>query len=320
MPILNITRDSILEIQDKYRLDLSSEFTLNLEEFYAVYLNFITKIKKVDRDLIEELNHLKFILAIDNNSVFKFHQAIGASLYSRLLDKTICDGEISKEDQIYLDNIEKYLNISKLLVKDLTFEAKTNFAFLYIDRIIEKENFSPSVEMKLAETIKKLNINFQYGNDQNQKIEKLKSYWEYENEDLRILPTDIEIQKSENCFYKSKNCQLFDSKTIPKHYSIFDNYFNRKVQKSGYINSTLPKFSSSAKLIDRGSVYLTNKRIIFVGLVKTYNIRYEKISDVIPYDDGIEIDRQVRKNTIIQTSDRNDLFYIILERLIRERQ
>src|SRR5690606_6125721 len=41
--------------------------------------------------------------------------------------------------------------------------------------------------------------------------------------------------------------------------------------------------------LDTGTLYVTNKRLIFTGNKKTSNIKLEKILSVIPYSNGIEI-------------------------------
>ena len=72
-------------------------------------------------------------------------------------------------------------------------------------------------------------------------------------------------------------------------------------------------------LIDSGSIYLTNKRIIFTGTKKNAYIRFEKILNITPHTDGVEIDKDTGKSSTLQLPSQADVFCMILERLIRER-
>lgn len=72
-------------------------------------------------------------------------------------------------------------------------------------------------------------------------------------------------------------------------------------------------------LIHNGNLYLTNKRIIFTGSKKNSNIRFEKILSITPYADGVEIDKEAGKTPLLQLAEKADVFCIILERLLRER-
>jgi hypothetical protein len=72
-------------------------------------------------------------------------------------------------------------------------------------------------------------------------------------------------------------------------------------------------------LIDKGTLYLTNKRLILTGAKKNANIRLDKILNISPYSDGVEIDKETGKKPVLQFTDRADIFCIMLERLLRER-
>jgi len=57
-PVLNISQRDIEAIEGKYRLNLRKEFKLNLEEFYAVYLNHCLADKVINDDELKELNSI----------------------------------------------------------------------------------------------------------------------------------------------------------------------------------------------------------------------------------------------------------------------
>src|ERR1044072_5366831 len=63
--ITSISKKDISEIERRYYFSLSKEFQLNLEEFYAVYLNSCVNKMSLTADHINSLDHLQHILSLD---------------------------------------------------------------------------------------------------------------------------------------------------------------------------------------------------------------------------------------------------------------
>jgi NAD-dependent DNA ligase len=72
--------------------------------------------------------------------------------------------------------------------------------------------------------------------------------------------------------------------------------------------------------IDSGSLYITNKRIIFVGSKKNANIQLSKVLSVTPYSDGVGIEKDSGKSPILRVSTNSDLLAMTLGRVINDLQ
>ena len=72
------------------------------------------------------------------------------------------------------------------------------------------------------------------------------------------------------------------------------------------------------QLIDSGRVFITNKRIIFLGNKKNSNIPINKILSINPYSDGVGIEKASGRSPIITVSDDADLLIMILSRVIND--
>src|ERR1700749_4238661 len=62
-PIKAITREDIIAIEERYALNLKLEFSLNLEEFYATYLNYCLEDRILSDEELTDLTNLKTVLA-----------------------------------------------------------------------------------------------------------------------------------------------------------------------------------------------------------------------------------------------------------------
>ncbi len=70
--------------------------------------------------------------------------------------------------------------------------------------------------------------------------------------------------------------------------------------------------------IDSGKVYLTNKRLIFMGSKVNKTIRLNKILDINPFKNGIDIQKETGKSPFLEFSNNVDIFSMILVRLMDE--
>jgi hypothetical protein len=114
-------------------------------------------------------------------------------------------------------------------------------------------------------------VDIQLSHQTKEELSKLKLYWALENLDLPVIQSDITIQKSEFCHLKIPNVNWYELRARQK-----------------------------MNLIDTGTLYLTNKRIIFTGRNKNSNIHIDKILDIILYSDGVKIRKETGKSPTLQ--------------------
>ena len=114
-PILNISAKEIEVIETNYKLSLPKEFKLNLEEFYAVYLNHCLADKVLNDDELKELNHLKHILNLDDKAIDKIHSKIGEIIYKKSFQEAVADGRLTKSEEAFLAKLETTLKLPIVL-------------------------------------------------------------------------------------------------------------------------------------------------------------------------------------------------------------
>lgn len=317
LPLQEISKANIDEIEQRYQINIEHEFKLNLEEFYAVYLNHCLNDGALSDLELENLNHLKLILSLKNDSIEKLNFKIGEIIYTRFLEKAISNGRLIRKEEDFLDKIEKDLQLPKVLVDKISNEIKQNFIKKHVEDIIKKQEFTPDVDKEISNIAESLKINLLFNKEITKQLEKLRLYWQIENLPLHIIEPDIVIQKSEQCYFKIDSVKWHELKSLrqkPSHYNS-----DIKALKKFYLNSVLQKSNNyySLKYIDSGSLYLTNKRIIFIGKYKNLNVRFDKILRLNPELNGVQIDKETVKSVFIQFSNKTDEFCLILDRLIK---
>ena len=321
--LLNIAANDIEEIEKKYKLDLRKEFKLNLEEFYAVYLHQCLADKVLNDEEINELNHLKQILNLDDKTIEKLHIKIGEIVYTKSFQEAVADGKLTKSEEVFLGELENTLRLPKELGDKISAETRITFIENYVAQIIADERLSPNEEQELQAIANSLNVTIQLNDQTKEQLRKLKLYWALENLDLPVIQPDILLQKSEVCHIKIANVNWYELRSVRQRVSYSGYSTNFKVAKGFYLRSGSYKPQGysvdTMKLIDTGTLYLTNKRILFTVGKKNSNIRLDKILGFTPYTDGVEIGKETGKSPTLQMAQHADIFCMMLERLLNER-
>lgn len=322
-PILSISHKDIEEIESKYRLNLHKEFKLNLEEFYAVYLNYCLADKVLNSSELNELSHLKHILNLDDKTIDKLHIKIGELIYKKSFQEAVANGRLTKSEEDFLAKLENTLRLPKELADKISSETRIAYIENYVAQIVADQRLSPDEEQELQIVANSLNVNIQLNDQTKEQLRKLKLYWALENLDLPIIKSDIIIQKSETLHFKVPHVNWYELRSVRQRVSYNSYSASFKVAKGFYLHSGSNRAQSysvdTMKFIDTGVLYLTNKRIIFTGSKKNANIRIDKILDFKPYTDGVEIGKETGKSPTLQIAQNADIFCIILERLLNER-
>lgn len=322
-PLLHISHNDVKQIESRYKLSLNKEFKLNLEEFYAVYLNYCLADKVLNDSELNELNHLKHILNLDDNTINKLHEKIGEIIYKKSFQEAIADGRLTKTEEEFLAKLENTLRLPKALADKISSETRIAFIENYVAQIVADQRLSPAEEQELQAIASSLNVNVQLNDQTKEQLRKLKLYWALENLDLPVIHPDIVIQKSELCHIKIANVNWYELRSVRQRVSYSGYSTSFKIAKGFYLRSGSYRPQSysvdTMKLIDTGTLYLTNKRIIFTGTKKNSNIRIDKILDFTPYSDGLEIGKDTGKSPTLQMTQNADIFCMMLERLLNER-
>jgi hypothetical protein len=249
-PIKDISPTDVRAIEEKYAINLKAEFSLNLEEFYATYLNYCLKDRMLSGEELANLRHLQGILALDDKTTEKLSQ-----------------------------------------------EIKTAHIQNYVKKILTAQQFSPEEDEELTAILRNLNMESIISDKTRQQLEKYKLYWALRHLPLPVIRTDIAIQNNEICHFMIGNAKWYE------------------LRKVRYRSTSTDELT----LIDQGSLYLTDKRIIFDGGKKMSTIQLTKILKSTPHSDGVTLGKDSGKDVTLRLPDRADIFGLMFERILRER-
>lgn len=137
---------------------------------------------------------------------------------------------------------------------------------------------------------------------------------------LPIIPCNIHLQKNENCHFYV-NVTWLELRKVMNRFDYGGPALRVKLigglsWKMG--SMSIQRFSEDLwKTIDAGMVYLTNKRIIFMGPLGNKSIPLKKILNFNAFENGIDIQRESGKSPFMIFSEPDvSIFSLILSKLI----
>lgn len=110
-PIGQLNRTMILKIGVEYKVDVNRVFPLNMEEFYAAYLNFVLRKDQISYEGDPNLNRLQDVLGLKDETVQYLHEKVGKIWYEKALKKCIKNGVFSHGEEKAMASLARHLRL-----------------------------------------------------------------------------------------------------------------------------------------------------------------------------------------------------------------
>jgi len=165
---------------------------------------------------------------------------------------------------------------------------------------------SPDGYERILSVANSLHVNFSSDKQTELLLSKYLQYWSIENEQLPAISVTISLKKGEICHYHFL-CRWMEHRTVTKSVAYSGVTGSFKIAKG--VRYRIGQFkpmritSDALAEIDRGEVWLTNQRLIFMGAHKNTTIKYASVLSIVPYSDGIGVQKDSGKSPILLCED-----------------
>ncbi len=176
---------------------------------------------------------------------------------------------------------------------------------------------SPSDHALIFSTADRLELKMDLSDETVDELEKMMKFWQIENGKLDIIAVSIALPEQEICYFMSP-CQWMEMhKTLQSvsYTGLSANFMLGKGirYRMGAFNHQ-PISADILTEIDRGTVYLTNHRLLFMGGLKNTSIHLADILSFVPYINAIEIGKGAGKSPVL-VCEHTDILSHLLARL-----
>jgi hypothetical protein len=319
--IQDITVEDVYKIAENYKTNLLKKYRKELEMFYEDYLKHCLIDKSLSDQEVSDLNHLKHILDLQDNIIDKIHSNVIENIYKETVEEAINDGRLDPAEREFLEKLERELKLDAEIVNKIYSEVTSEYIHQYIQNIIQDQRLSDDEEKELESIAKSLGVNLTYDENTKQLLDQIRLYWLIENGEIPSVEPGINLQSGEKC-YCIRDVEWFEHRTVTKRIRYSGPTYRLKIIKGlswrigdlGFQKIT----DDILAHIDSGRIYLTNKRLLFLGARKNTSINLSKILDFTPYKNGVDIQKDSGKSPFLKFEYGIEMFSMMLGRAISD--
>jgi envelope transporter Tic110/Armadillo-like protein len=317
----SVTIEDIQTIANNYKINLNKKFRPHVKELYGQYLTHCLDDKHLSEQEIDDLKHLKELLGLNDKEIEEIHNQIAGKIYKTEVDKAVGDGRLDDQEVKFLEKLQKDLKLPEEITSDIYNESAHSLLEKFITDALSDERLSPDEETELTAICKSLNVKMETDEKTQAVLDKYKLYWQIENGDIPAIDVQINFQKSEQCYFHT-HCDWLEQRRVTKRINYGGPTMRIKIAKGVYWRAgslaVQPVSEDVWTTIDSGDLYMTNKRLVFMGTKGNKTIRLSKILDFTAYYNGIDIQKETGKSPFLAFEINTDIFSMILGRAISE--
>ncbi len=232
--------------------------------------------------------------------------------------------KINGETESQINKLVEALNLDNATSNEIIDDTRIRIVRDAFNSMIADSRVSPDEIAAYEKLSNDLNVTPQMDPTSYQILEKYKLLWKIDNGNLPVYQPDIILPKSESCHYIA-SAKLYETRKVTTRVNYGGPTFRLKIAKGIYYRTGSVSVSRDTQdvltFIDSGKLFITNKRILFVGERNNKTIRYAQVIDINPYSDGIEIVKDAGKNATFQLFDGvGEILATTLARILRDNQ
>ena len=320
--IMGVDRSHVLEICRQYKIeDWKVEFQTELRNSFLLAIGSFLSDLSLDDAEVSQLNRLVELLCITKEEKMEIYHKAGSAAYDDLYVSFVNDEVLTDSEKEILLKIKNTLSLSEESIEKLINARVHEIAQQAMKEILDDKQIGPGELEAFIARCSNLGVNYTFNEDSQKVLEDYRDNWKLENEPLKEIAVDINLQKDEVCFHIT-NVTWHEIRTITQAYSYGGPAIRFKIVKGIYFRGgrTAVRRITSDELteLDAGKLYVTNKRLIFDGLVRNTTIPYKSILAIEPFEDGIRVEKEKGKSPVFQTLNTDFKLSIILGRIFSE--
>ena len=318
--ILEVPLEEVEAIARRHRINLQRDFYDFRKDIFRQYLRFCYKDYELDWDERKELTHLAGMLYLSPHDMRTVIGNERKRLYRKHTRRAAKDGVITEQEKAQLARLRKMLELDQSIASKIQHQVYTERYELAVKNANADKRITDE-EMKILEFISGSmgltrphldTVTFELFN-------RYRTYWLIENGHLPVFKPSTILRHGEQVHFKIGvrwlERKLEEYKNEPKGLA------HRIRHASAYVfnhhNLALAHIPPEQyPFIESGEVQLTNKRIIFSSLSHNDEVPLYDILNVLPYANGIDIQKVNGRSPFLQFDDNIDLFSMTLNRLL----
>jgi len=284
-----VSAAKISKIHAQFHFNIYEKFSF---EIAPIYLAFVRRVfanladTELTQEDVDDITALQKIFQIPDEAVARLNLKVGTDVYRDALKIALADAILSEKEKKALEHLGHQLDLSEEKMHSLYNKALVDLIREKVEDALEDGELSPDEEADINETCKRFDIDMSYEKNTERAIRLAKKIWQLKHDPLTPIVVDIQLQRDENCYamFDALWLEVRRAAAMPWHpqYMVLSNTSEVALSYAPIVEDCLTE-------IDAGQLFITNKRLIFIGKSCATTILYSKILRIEQFREGIKV-------------------------------
>ena len=317
-----ITVEEVYAIASKYGVSFQNDYDNEISDFYKGYLNSCLEDKFLSEEELGDLKHLKYLLGLNDKRVNEIHEELAGKIYKNEVKKVIQDGELDEDERLFIEKLQNDLKLPQNVADMIYQKSGQELIRSFMDNAIADAKLTPQEEKELQAISHNLNAELKLDEATKSDLEKYKLYWQIENDEMPELVVDLNIPRSEKCYFVADDTNWYEETSVSESTNYGRSNLSLKIAKGLYWRErnreALDLHNDDWVSVDSGSLFLTNKRLFFRGNNGDKILLLSRILDFTVYENGIKVEKNNDKDVFLNFYHSTDIFAMLLGKSISQ--
>lgn len=299
--LANVTQ--IQAIHQKYGASSFSQFLPQAGKLYSSYLMTLfrglakTSISQQD---IDDLQMIQHAFLMSDAYVDRLNLQAGRTIYRLALAHALDDEILTEHERDELAHLGRQLNLDDDAIAELYSDELQKLLTEKVEDALEDGELSPDEEYHIQMLCKRFDINPRFTVHMQTVMDEARRVWMARRGPLSGMTTDLALKRGEEC-YGRMTVEWWEVRRNAM--STWRSHHMPPETASTIALAYAPIVENCLTQIDTGTIYITNKRVLFVGQSSTSTIPYSKMIDVSQFRNGIKINKETGRSPYIISND-----------------
>jgi stage V sporulation protein K len=298
--VQELPRNLLDQIGAKHQINVRDHCLDELKTLYREAVAYYLTDDCLSDEERADLAHLRTVLKLEDSEATSVHEGVARASYKTAVEAVLRDGVLMQEEQQRIKMLASDLGLSEMTAREVLVAEGIAVLRARMNEVVADSRVTPDEEQSIQVLAEALGISL----DQESALIDVKTLfdagrrrWSVEHGPITPVSSPLMLQSGEICV-DSVHCSLAEKKqaTISRKYGVKTDVMNR---------------------VDDGTLYLTNKRLVFVGGRKSITVKLDSMAGGTQYTDGLSISRGTGKVLFFLFTQDLDDFTIRLNRCRR---
>jgi len=321
-PSKELSAADVINILSTYRVAREDA----MQELLAIYQQaalFAVRDKALSPEERADLKQLRYVLDLDDDGADEVEATVLRAVYRGELKRALSDQMLSDDEKRTLSLMAENLALPEAVRLRIYKEETQAVVQEAYKQAMSDRRLTEDEDQRLVAMAKNLEVEVTHDAGAQELIQRFRALARIDAGALPQVSAPIRLQRGEVC-HTQYACSLSELRTVTKRINYSGTSGRIRIMKglSWRYGSVAVKRITAEEMrrLDSGTLYITNKRLLFNGALKSVQTPLKKIIHFTLYNDGLQIEKDSGRDQFFAGQGDLEMIGTILESALRIQQ